>query len=109
MLCATSSRADQLIGRDCDAGHADREHGDDHGQAPRDAAGGVRRRLRARGQVGCGGPLEAVAECIELGVELGHRVLSMGSKRCLRRALRPRETRARTAWGVVARRSAASS
>ena len=53
-------------------------------------------------EIGGGGPLEPVAECVELGVELGHRVLSMGSKRCLRRALRPRETRARTACGVVA-------
>jgi len=53
--------------------------------------------------------LEAVAECVELRVELGHQVISMELKRCLRRAVNPRDTRARTACGVVARRSAASS
>ena len=62
-----------------------------------------------RGEIGGGGALEAVAERVELRVELGHRVISMELKRCLRRVLRPRETRARTACGVVARRSAASS
>ena len=71
-----------------------------------------RRAARARSggrQVGGGGPLEAVAECGELRVELAHEVISVELGRCLRRVLRPRDTRARTAWGVVSSCSAASS
>ena len=101
--------ADQLIGRDRDARDGDRERGDRDRHAARDAPRPPGDGLRGGGEVGGGGPLEAVAERVELRVELGHRVISMELKRCLRRVLRPRETRARTACGVVARRSAASS
>ena len=78
-------------------------------QAARDATRPLGGRLGARGEIGRRGLLEPVAERVELWVELGHRDISTESEKCLRRALRPRETRARTAWGEVASCSAASS
>ena len=75
-------------------------------EAPRETrAAAGRPRGCGRGQVGRGGPLQPVAERVELRVELGHRVHLHRIEKCLRSALRPRETRARTAWGEVARRS----
>ena len=102
--------ADQLVGCDRDARDRDHERGDrDAPRAARCDAVAARPSVAGGGQIGVGGALEAVAEFVELRVELGHRVISMESKRCLRKVLRPRETRARTACGVVASCSAASS
>ena len=66
-----------------------------------------RRAAPARGgrQVGGGGALEAVAERIELRVEIGHRVISMEKSACEGCSGRARRARGRPgAWSPAARR-----
>ena len=63
---------------------------------------------RPRGEVGCGGAFERVAEAVEAGREPGHRASIEFVKR-LRSAASPRWTRTRAAAGVVSSRAATPS